>query len=332
MASLLPPVIANYAGEPRCVGVEVEFAGVPPQDVLAAITSLYGGEIEEAHMFEYRVTGTSLGSFKLELDSSQLQALGEALSSSEREPINETIEAFGLPLLSKAAEAFVPWEVVTDPIEISNLTKLIPLISSMQQAGALGTRHAVHFAFGLHFNPDVPDLSVNTILRYLRAYFCLYDWIRAKEDINWTRTLSPYIRHFKNDYIRHILAPSYKPTIELLIDDYLAFNPTRNRSLDMLPLFAFIDENRVRNKVSDDRIKPRPTFHYRLPNCDIDNPNWNIDYPWSLWLQVEKLACNTLMLNQLCEKYLVNLDRLTASIDGQWLETLNTFMKSGENT
>ena len=284
MSELLPPVMTNHDGKPRKMGVEIEFAGVPPQQVLTIIQSLYGGELKEKHLFDYVVSGTELGDFRLELDSSQLQSLGEKLSDTQREPLNETIEALGLPILSKAAEAFVPWEVVTDPIELADLSKLLPLIAGLQKAGALGTRHSAHFAFGLHLNPELPDLTAETILRYLRSYFCLYDWISAKEDINWTRILSPYIRHFKHDYIQHILPASYQPSIEQLIDDYLAFNPTRNRSLDMLPLFDYIDTERVRNKVNDDRIKSRPTFQYRLPNCDIDNPQWNIDYTWKMWM------------------------------------------------
>ena len=80
------------------------------------------------------------------------------------------------------------------------------------------------------------------------------------------------------------------PSLEELIDDYLEFNPTRNRSLDMLPLFQYLDKERIDAVIDDERVKPRPTFHYRLPNCDIDDPGWNLDNSLDTWLQVEQLA------------------------------------------
>jgi hypothetical protein len=43
-----------------------------------------------------------------------------------------------------------------------------------------------------------------------------------------------------------------------------------------LPLFAFLDEDRVRAKLDDPLIKSRPTYHYRLPNTDFHKPNWGI--------------------------------------------------------
>ncbi|NNC55402.1 MAG: hypothetical protein HKO07_06755, partial [Pseudomonadales bacterium] len=123
--------------------------------------------------------------------------------------------------------------------------------------------------------------------------------------------------------------PDYKPGVEQLIDDYLTHNPTRNRSLDMLPLFAHLDEQRVRNTIDDDRIKARPTFHYRLPNCDIDSPDWNIDLSWSLWLQVEKLAFDAPRLKKYCSLYTEALDRFTHAIDGKWVAKMDKLLNEG---
>ena len=38
-----------------------------------------------------------------------------------------------------------------------------------------------------------------------------------------------------------MLDAGYGPDLGALIDDYLAANPTRNRALDLLPLFAELD-------------------------------------------------------------------------------------------
>jgi hypothetical protein len=326
MFNLPPSLESNHQGQERRIGVEIEFAGVDPNTVLAIIIDLFGGTRQTNHLFDYCVKDSSLGDFILELDSSQLKSFGEVISESQEHKTSNQFETIALPLLSKAAELLVPWEIVTAPIPFSRYSELIPLIIKLREAGALGTRHSLHYAFGLHLNPDLPDLSAPTILFYLRAYCCLYDWIYDKEKVDWVRKITPYIRHFNKDYIKHILLKDYKPSIEELIDDYLHFNPTRNRSLDMLPLFAFIDEKRVRKKVDDDRISPRPTFHYRLPNCDIDNPEWNVDYPWMLWLEVERLANNQSKLDELCAACLININRFTSTVDGQWLSVLNKYI------
>lgn len=326
----LPEKTHNHLGEERKVGIEIEFAGLSPRQALEALTCLYGGTEDEHHLFHYVLSNTSLGDFILELDSSQLQSLGENIRDLDLQRFPEALESVGLPLLSKAAESLVPWEIVTSPIPMHRLHELLPLIERLRELGALGTRHAMHYAFGLHINFDLPDLSAETILNYLRAYLCLYDWVSSREKVDWVRKLSPYIRHFSHDYIKHVLHVAYQPTMTQLIDDYLRFNPTRNRSLDLLPLFAFIDESRVKAIVDDPRVKKRPTFHYRLPNCDIDNPEWNLDFSWNLWLQVEKLAWDGKELDLMCAAYLKELKRFTTRVDGNWLNILNNKLPDDE--
>lgn len=58
------------------------------------------------------------------------------------------------------------------------------------------------------------------------------------------RRLTPYIDPFDKEYIERILDPAYVPTMRQLIDDYLDYNPTRNRALD---LFASIYLDRCRS-------------------------------------------------------------------------------------
>ncbi len=57
-----------------------------------------------------------------------------------------------------------------------------------------------------------------------------------------------------------------------------------------MPLFAHLDEDRLREQVDDERIKARPTFHYRLPNSRLGDPDWDLLDPWNDWLVVEALA------------------------------------------
>jgi len=69
------------------------------------------------------------------------------------------------------------------------------------------------------------------------------------------------MQHFGSSYVTKVLNPAYKPDLDQLIEDYLESNNSRNRSLDLLSLFAHFDEDRVSAAVNDDRIKARPTLH-----------------------------------------------------------------------
>ncbi len=299
------------------MGIEIELAGVGPEIMSALIQRLFGGRIAEKTRFELEVTATEFGDFNLELDSSYLKALAE--EEAQKQGSVSQLETISADLLARASELLVPWEIVSPPIAFEDAARLTGLVERLRSRGALGTRHALHFAFGVHLNPELPDLEAATIVNYLRAYFCLYDWIAAREQIDLARKLTPYIRHFDKDYVQRVIDPKYQPTQTQLIDDYLQHNPTRNRSMDMLPLFAHLDEARVRAVVDDARIKARPTFHYRLPNCDIDNPDWNLDQPWMLWLEVEKLSNDADRLRMFCQEYAVELERLIHPLDNSWL-------------
>jgi hypothetical protein len=318
-ASWLPERLTTAAGENRRVGVEIEIAGVEPRVIADLIVGLYGGSCVEKTRFEIDVIDTRFGDFKLELDSAYLKQL--AAQEAAKQVLPSQLGSITTDLLARASELLVPWEIVAPPIAFGEVQALCELIARLRARGALGTRHALQFAFGVHLNPELPDLEQGTIINFLRAYFCLYDWIAAREKIDPMRKLTPYIDHFGKPYIGRVIDWNYQPSQQRMIDDYLEFNPTRNRSLDMLPLFTHLDEARVRAIVDDDRINQRPTFHYRLPNCDIDNPDWNLDHPWQLWLEVEKLSNDEARLQEFCAAYRKVLDSLIPALGkNSWLQ------------
>jgi hypothetical protein len=329
-SSWLPERVKTAESSERRIGIEIELAGVEADVMAGLITELYGGEQSQQSRFEIEVVDTRFGDFRLELDSAYLKELAA------REAANETppgqLESITAGLLARASELVVPWEIVAPPIAFAEARSLCELISRLRREGALGTRYALQFAFGLHLNPELPNLETATIVNYLRAYFCLYDWIVAEEKIDLTRKLTPYIDHFKKPYVRMLIDPGYRPTQQQLIDDYLQHNPTRNRSMDMLPLFAHLDPIRVKKTVDDPRIKPRPTFHYRLPNCDIDNPDWNLDHPWLLWLEVERLSNDEARLLRFCEAYSQVLDSLIPPLgDNSWLNQVRLLLRERDD-
>ncbi|VUD40484.1 hypothetical protein TDB9533_00258 [Thalassocella blandensis] len=331
----IPQNHLNQDNHIRRVGVEIEFAGLSLEQITQAIVRQYGGTTQIKTLLEARVENTSLGDFTVELDAQYFKDLAKSkLPESDSNELENTtddglnlIEQLSMEIISedflaKAASQFVPWEIVSPPVPVDQLHQLQMLVTDLREAGALGTRHSPVYAFGVHLNPELPALDSGTIVRYLKAYFCLYEWIYERENVDFSRRITPYINHFDKKYIEKVLDTHYFPDLNLLVSDYLQDNPTRNRSLDLLPLFRFLDEAQVTQSVDDPRIKSRPTFHYRLPNCDIDNPTWNIHVPWQHWLEVEALANNKNLLTVACQAYLHDLQRLTRSFDSRWLDKI----------
>jgi hypothetical protein len=166
------------------------------------------------------------------------------------------------------------------------------LVADLVRLGAEGTRSGLLYGFGLHLNPALgpADLAADPIRRVLQAYLLEAPALRAAIDVPPMRSLLPFVEPFPQRYVDHVLWPDYAPSTERLIDDYLHFNPTRNRELDLLPLFAELDGARVRRMVADPHVSARPTFHWRLPNADFESPGWTVAGQWMRWLRIEEAA------------------------------------------
>lgn len=296
---------ASSGNSTRRVGVEIEFAGLDIDAAARAVVRALGGSAHDDGDYRRVIAGTSLGKFVVELDFELLQSMNaRRRSSADPGRFAELSEE----LLAAAATPVVPVEVVSPPIPIARLDELDALTRTLRAAGATGTRGSLLYAFGLHLNPDLEHIDAATVLAHLRAYLCLYDWLVERERVDWKRRVTPHINPFPKAYARLVLAADYAPDLTSLIDDYLRFNPERNRSLDLLPLFSHVDVERVRRVVDDAHVKARPTFHYRLPNCEIETPGWSVMAAWRRWLQVEVLAAEPTRLARVCAALLARLE------------------------
>lgn len=322
----MPPQTLNHEGRERCVGVELEMAGLDPQVMAHSIQSVFGGELTRNSRFEFHVEDTSLGNFGIELDATYLKSIGYRLEKKNQAGEEFSFEHLATDIIALAAEQVVPWEITTPPIPMSRLHELEALVNSLRDVGAQGTRSGLVYAFGVHFNPELPAVDVRTILNYLRAFLCLFEWIADEDDTDLTRRLTSYINHFNKPYILKVLDIEYRPTLRQFMLDYLEANPTRNRTLDLLPLFAWLDKSFLREHIEDPRVKGRPTLHYRLPNCDIDNPQWSLWQPWREWLQVEYLVNQPDKLTAMCAAYREHLDSLLSGLDNTWLKSIGRWL------
>jgi hypothetical protein len=308
----LPDPLHNASGKVRTVGFELEFSGVTLEDTVRVVCRQFSGTVGESTAAEVSVD-TQHGSFTAEVDWDFLKRTAAQAQDAEDE---------WLERLSKAAAILVPIEVVCPPIPMTSIHVLGGLVQSLRHAGAVGTEESLIAAYGVHINTEIPALDAATVDRYLRAFCLLQWWLAEESDLDIARRISPYIDLFDEAYIRVLLSRE-KPDIETLIGDYLEHNATRNRALDMLPLFAHIDSERVRETIDDPKIKARPTFHYRLPNCRIDDPQWSLANSWNLWCLVEKLANDDASLARLGSEF-IDAQRPLLGVDrSAWVETMS---------
>lgn len=292
-----PPIMTNAEGQPRTVGVEIEFAGLTAEAAAKALCSSFGGGVNQKDPHAFMVRNSKLGDIAIELDLRYVHPDGRSKT---------LLDNMGAKLASwfgSAVRHVIPCELVTAPIPIGKLHEVDRALSVLREAGAKGTQDAALYAFGLHFNPEVPSPDARTIISILKAFVLLNPWLRREVAPDTTRFLLGFADPFPADYVHRVVSPDYWPDVPGLIDDYLAANPTRNRDLDLLPLLVYLDEERVRARLPNEKINKRPTFHYRLPDARISDPGWSIAPDWNRWVAVERIAANEGKLDALGRAY-----------------------------
>jgi hypothetical protein len=288
----MPPKLTNYKGEERRVGFELEYSGLALPDVAHIIQTQFGGAVACINEFAYKVRGTEWGDFSVESDSSYLkdkkfEKILEAL------PVDGATKQNFTEKLSDQSDLIIPHEIVTPPIPLSQLDCVEELRAIIYTETRQRERSTSSLApCGLHINPELSASDPRSILNILRAFTMLYDLLVERRKVAVSRRIWPYIAPYPQEYKDLILQPSYDPDMPQLIGHYIRYNPTRNRALDMLPIFAWLDEERVfaHSELELSLIKKRPAFHYRLPNCLLDDPDWRVADEWMSWVQIERLA------------------------------------------
>lgn len=231
-------------------------------------------------------------------------------------------------LLEKLASTMVPYEIASPPIPMPDFDKMEQVRKLLHERHAQGSKSNVLFAFGLHFNPEISSDSIDSVLRHFQAFLLLYDWMFVEAQIDLTRRIAPFIDEFPYEYIIKVLHPDYKPDWDTFIRDYLKDNPTRNRPLDLLPLFAWKDEKTIREQLPQEKINKRPTWHFRLPNCLIDEADWSLNKEWLFWVMVERLAAPEVDFSELSQKFIhMRLNSILGTFRGKWHQTVAQWLE-----
>ncbi|TFH85639.1 amidoligase enzyme [Billgrantia azerbaijanica] len=330
-----PPEALNFEGEPRRVGVEIEFAGLPPWETAELVRGCFGGTLHELSPHRLRVAGTRWGDFLVELDTQYAHPDDKVLndgprtnSARERERHQRRVEFHSKTreLIGDVVTGLVPTEIVCPPVPWHELGELDVLFPALRAHGAKGTDASLLYGFGLHLNPEVASLEIPAIVDLLRAYLLSAQHLREEIDIDITREVLPHANPFPREYALKVLDADYAPDLDGLIADYLEFNPNRNRELDLYPLLAYLHPDYPHELFTDKLIKPRPTFHYRLPNAQLSRPGWGAVTEWNRWVVVERLAADRKALAQRAGRYRRHHARSPLL---RWLERLQLWFRKG---
>jgi len=301
------PLPLNEQGENRKIGFELEFANLNIKQCAKVITQLHGGDIDLVNRYFVNIRNTSIGDFTLKLDTSFLNEQKYSQTFSMLDDLykkasgkwEEQVEN----LMESIFSTVVPYEIVFPPLEINQLNEAEKIRKSLYENNAEGTSKSTFYAFATHINAEIPTPDVQTLLKYLRAFLLLYDYLLEKHHADITRKLTSFINPFPGKYVQKVLSPTYNPNLAEFIDEYHQYNPTRNRPFDLYPAFAWLNPYKLTDKQGIGNVKKRPTFHYRLPNSSIDNEQWNLAIEWNRWWLIEKLVSQPETVESLTHDY-----------------------------
>ncbi len=317
----------------RKIGIEIEYSGIDINKTSKILQQLFKGELSIVNGTIHKLENSELGDFTIELDAIPLQKIAAKQKEAEKSheddrKLIENIKIETSKIINYAGSKVVPLEIVSPPIDFDDISKLEKLIIELRKQGAKGTNENLHYAFGMHLNPEVKSKENEYIIRVLQSFLLIEPWLKKEHKIDISRKLTNFIDPFPKKYLSLILDKKYQANIDELIKDYHKYNPTRNRSLDMLPLFGHLNEDLVKSLYGEEeKINSRPTFHYRLPNCDLSNPDWSIKKELEIWLNVEYLSENNDLLFEMIEKWQEFQSKITKTESG-WIKIVDKLLKN----
>lgn len=290
------PQPLNAKGDPRLIGVEIELGGLPEAQVARLCAATLNGSAAQTDSHIWRVENSEIGQIDIYLDI--------FLRNAQKSKLRDMALDLGREV--------VPVEIVTEPLDLKRLARLDDLRNALRDVGALGSGAGWFFGFGLHLNVEIASDADADTIRPLLAYALIEDWLRATNPIDEARRLLPFTDPYPIDFVRALIKAGPGASRDHVTGLYLELTPSRNRGLDMLPIFAHFNADRVRAAISD-KTSARPTFHFRLPDCRIDEPDWSIAEEWQRWLIVERVASNAALLTRLSQAWLDDHGLLTLS-------------------
>jgi len=272
-APLPQPLIAS--GAPRLTGVEIELGGLDEASCARLCEDRLGGVLRQVDAAIWEVEDTAIGRLKVYLDT--------ALRHAEKTALRDAALTLGREV--------IPVEIVTEPLDRDGLIALDDLREALRRAGAVGSGGGFFYGFGVHLNVQVASEDAAGVVPPLLAYALIEDWLRAANPIDQTRRVLPFTAPYPTSLVNRLIALGGDADLRHIIDAYVQEAPSRNHGLDMLPLFAHLAVARLGPTLTE-ATSARPAFHFRLPDCRIDDAGWTLDHEWRRWLTVERVAAD----------------------------------------
>ncbi|CUX80263.1 MAG: putative amidoligase enzyme [Roseibaca calidilacus] len=262
--------LPDHAGpsRDRRTGVEVEFAGLTPEQAAQIVQAEWGGTITREGPRDLLVADGRFGPVKVELDITLKTRWIEDLA----------VEILG---------DLVPVEIVTAPMAQRDLPQVAALLTTLARAGAKGSGAHVGYGFGVHLNTERPDDPATIAI--VRAFALLEDWLRQSDPLDPARRVLPFVDPWPRALV-DALAGADDWSLADLGRVYAKHAPSRGYGLDLLPLLQDAVPDTLANVPADQLKGGRPTFHYRLPETRLDEVDWSLAYEWNRWWVVEQVA------------------------------------------
>lgn len=260
-------------GAPRLTGVEIELGGLDEARCAKLCARHLGGRTRQVDEAIWHVEESRIGDLKVYLDT--------ALRHADKTALRDAALTVGREV--------IPVEIVTEPLDRDGLIALDNLREKLRQDGAVGSGGGLFFGFGVHLNVQIASDRAESIVPPLLAYALIEDWLRTANPIDHTRRVLPFSAPYPRRLVRRLIALGRGARLGHVMDAYAQQAPSRNFGLDMLPIFAWLDAARI-SSVLTSATSARPTFHFRLPDCRIDDPAWTLDSEWRRWRTVERVA------------------------------------------
>ncbi|MEO0390611.1 MAG: amidoligase family protein [Pseudomonadota bacterium] len=272
------PVPVTQAGKARRVGVEIEFAGLSVPQTAKVVTACLGGTPAASGQPSGTADAemdTQIGSIRIELDTALTQVTAGRVGDALHDMLRHV----------------VPVEIVTDPLELSNLPKLDALCAALRAAGARGSRDGIVYGFGVHLNVEIAGRRSPHTARTIQAFACLEPLLRADMALDATRRVLPFVNPWPPGLVADVLAADAPDLTDLSVL-YARHTRTRNHGLDLLPLLKWADPAGFNHRFAGAKTAARPAFHFRLPESRIDEAGWGLAQAWAQWHLVETLAAD----------------------------------------
>ncbi len=310
-AAAFPPLPEplNADGGPRRTGVEIELGGLDEACVAGICADHLGGRAAQDDHAIWRIDDSRVGKIKVYLDT--------ALRNARQSALRDAALSLGREL--------IPVEIVTEPLDRDGLVRLESLRGELRRAGAIGSGGGLFFGFGVHLNIEIASDKAGAVVPPLLAYALIEDWLRATGPMDKTRRVLPFTAPYPAVLVDRLVDLGPDAAIGPVIDAYAADSPSRNHGLDMLPVFAHLDAPRVSGAVSG-ATSARPAFHFRLPDCRIDETDWSLNNEWLRWRLVERVTANRNSLSELSDAWRENRNSLNLT-RGPWAERTGAILR-----